>query len=273
MIERKAIRQFLTKAIDDRAVTGVFAVHGHIDDSGDRSFPGLFTDPTVNGRSRARVVWQHRTDQPPTATINSIRELTRDELPPAVLAYAPDATGGVEVVRTYLPTPRGNEILEGIKTGAIDEMSYAYDAIKYDFEETERGMVRNLYKAHLYDISDVLWGLNPATVAAKGQPMAEQTQAVLAAVKDLVSRYESLAALRAKDGRVLSSETRERIRSIRDGIDPGVDALIAVKTALNELLAATEPGKSLADDHQLRAEWQRMQPRIASLMREGVHLL
>jgi hypothetical protein len=244
MIERKAIRQFLTKAIDDRAVTGVFAVHGHIDDSGDRSFPGLFTDPTVNGRSRARFVWQHRTDQPPT-----------------------------EVVRTYLPTPRGNEILEGIKTGAIDEMSYAYDAIKYDFEETERGMVRNLYKAHLYDISDVLWGLNPATVAAKGQPMAEQTQAVLAAVKDLVSRYESLAALRAKDGRVLSSETRERIRSIRDGIDPGVDALIAVKTALNELLAATEPGKSLADDHQLRAEWQRMQPRIASLMREGVHLL
>lgn len=83
----------------------------------------------------------------------------------------PEATGGLLVVRDYLRTPRGDEILEGIKSGAIAEMSFGYDPLKFDFEEVETGdgklLVRNLREGRLYDTSDVNWGMNAATTAAK----------------------------------------------------------------------------------------------------------
>ena len=41
------------------------------------------------------------------------------------------------VTRTYLDTPRANEVLAGLKAGAIAEMSYAYDVTKWDYEEID----------------------------------------------------------------------------------------------------------------------------------------
>ena len=87
---------------------------------------------------------------------------SREELPAEVLAKAPDATGGAEVTREYLTTERGDEILSGIVAGAINEMSYGYDAIKYSFENTPEGkQVRNLQEVRLWDISDVTFGHEP----------------------------------------------------------------------------------------------------------------
>lgn len=170
-MEYKAFPQF-HKAIEERTVTGLVAIHGNVDAGGDRSWPGSFADVRDNGRMRARFVWQHRTDEPPTAAINYLREVPRAELPEAVLRFAPDATGAVEVSRTYLDTPRGNEILAGIRSGAIEEMSYAYEIPPggADIEEVDGRTIRNIRKVRVFDISDVLWGMNPATVASKGLP-------------------------------------------------------------------------------------------------------
>jgi HK97 family phage prohead protease len=256
MPEYKAGPAF-TKSISDRTVVGLFAIHGNIDEGMDRSHPGSLAKTTINGRTRARFVWQHRTDEPPVAKIDQIREVTRAELPQTVLAYAPDATGGVEVTRTYLDTPRGSEILAGIKAGAIEEMSYAYDVIRFDEEVVEgRGRIRNLYEMSLYDISDVLWGMNPATVGSKGLPLELEHQAVLAAVDAHIKRYQALASLRAKEGRVLSGDNRKRIES-------AVEALAGATTALTELLAATEkpdPAKALP----LWLEWQRLEASLGA---------
>jgi hypothetical protein len=71
------------------------------------------------------------------------------------------------VTRKYLDTDRGNEILEGIKAGAINEMSFGFNPIKYDFEDVDGMLVRNLKEVRLWDTSDVNWGANPATVASK----------------------------------------------------------------------------------------------------------
>lgn len=249
MPEYKALPQF-TKAIEGRTVSGIFAVHGNVDEGGDRSWPGSFAAIAVNGRTRARFVWQHRTDEPPIAAIKSIREVGREELPPAVLAYAPEASGGVEVVREYLDTPRGNEVLTGITAGAIEEMSYAYDVTRFDFEETDKGQVRNIREVKLYDISDVLWGMNPATVGAKGLPLEIEQQTALAAVDAYIRRYQSLAALRAKEGRVLSGDNRKRIES-------AVEALAGASDALKTLLTMTEPQKAtMRDTQQLYQQWQ-----------------
>jgi HK97 family phage prohead protease len=256
-VEYKHLPQFI-KDISGRQVVGIFAVHGNIDEGGDRSWPGSFANVAVNGRTRARFVWQHRTDEPPIAAITSIREVDRTGLPSAVLGYAPDATGGVEVTRAYLDTPRGSEVLAGIQAGAIDEMSYAYDATRFDFEAVEgKGQVRNIREVKLYDISDVLWGMNPATVGSKVLPLEDEHQAALAAVDGYMTRLRALHSLRAKEGRTLSDVNRKRISG-------AIEAMSAAIGDLKELLAATEP-KSFRDTHMLRAEWERTRARLRQL--------
>lgn len=247
-MEYKSVAQNI-KAIEGRLVTGIFAVHGNVDKGNDRGFPGLFGSATVGGRMHARFLWQHDSSAPPIAAIKSIRDIARDELPSAILSFAPDATGGVEVVREYLDTPRASEVLAGIKAGAIDEMSYAYE-VTDSVDETVGGvLVRNIYKAHLYDISDVNWGMNPATLGAKGQPIDVQHTTALAAVADYIRRYKTLSELRAKEGRVLSGDNRKRIEN-------AMEALTNATDALQGLLAATEPQKS--DALAAFAEFQRI---------------
>lgn len=275
-IEYKAVKAF-TMGIEDRTVTGIFCVHGNLDDGdgwtsrGDRSHPGLFGDFTVEGRRRAVFLWQHDAHAPPTAKIDQLFEVAAADLPAAVRLYAPDASGGVGVKRTYLDTPRGNEVLSALKAGAISEMSYAYDPTRWDYEKQDEGdrqlPIRNLYQADLYDISDVNWGMNPATSAdgLKGRPIAVEHATVLAAVAAYTERYQQLSDLRAKEGRVLSGENRERIKA-------AVSALDDASAALNDLLTATEPKDPKQDrrnTQQLYHEWARLRQAARTL---GEHL-
>jgi HK97 family phage prohead protease len=274
-IQYKALPQF-TMGIEDRTVTGCFCVHGNVDDGdgwtsrGDRSHPGLFGDFTVNGRKRVVFLWQHRMGEPPTATIDRLFEIDKADLPAPVRLYAPDATGAVAVTRTYLDTPRGNEVLAGLKAGAIKEMSYAYDVKRYDLEYADDSRealpVRNIYEADLLDVSDVNLGMNPATSAdgsKNGQPLHIEHATVLAAVRGYTDRLEALASLRAKEGRVLSGENRTRIET-------AIVALADATKTLNDLLVATEPKQqqtpgALAETRQLYMEWQAQRARLRNL--------
>jgi len=250
-----------TMGIEGRTATGITAVHGNVDEGGDRSYPGLFGDFTVNGRQRAKFLWQHDSSQPPISTIDQVFEVNRADLPPAVLQYAPEATGGTAVKRTYLDTPRANEVFAALKAGALTEMSYAYEAKHFDFTQQGERQVRELYKAEVYDFSDVNWGMNPATSAdgQKGAPMIVEHATVLAAVDAYIQRYKALAELRAKEGRVLSGDNRKRIES-------AIEALSGAQKALTDLLAATEP-KSATDVRQL---WLQTQATLARL--NGAHI-
>lgn len=165
-MEIKATSHFI-KSISDRTVTGIFAVHGNVDSGGDRSWPGAFNKTISDNASRFRFLWQHDASAPPIAKVDSVTEISRDQLPADVLAKAPDATGGVEITRTYLKTARADEVLTGIQAGALNEMSYAYDAVRFDFTTEAEKQVRNLYEVRLYEASDVNWGMNAATVGAK----------------------------------------------------------------------------------------------------------
>jgi hypothetical protein len=255
-LQYKALPAF-TLGIDGRTVTGVFAVHGNVDSGGDRGNPGMFGDGMVNGRMRAKFLWQHDCDDPPIATIDRLFEIAAADLPPAVRLYAPDATGGTGVQRTYLDTEEANAVFAGIVAGAITEMSYAYETKTWTISELEGGAtVRDLIAVDLFDISDVNWGMNPATsgTGAKRQPIAAHHEAVLAAVSDYISRYQELSSLRAKEGRVLSGESRKRIET-------ALEALSGAADALRGLLAATEPAKAdqagAAEAAQLFAAFER----------------
>lgn len=155
-------------SITDRTIVGIFAIHGNIDSYQDISHPGSFSKTLAERGSRIKFLWGHDTlGGPPIAKITGLREIARDELPDQVLALAPAATGGVEVTREYLKNDRAERVFEAVATGANDEMSYAYDAIRMDFSEVDGVKVRNLREIRLWEVSDVTFGANPATQGAK----------------------------------------------------------------------------------------------------------
>lgn len=242
-MEIKATPHFI-KSIDDRTVTGIFAVHGNVDSGYDRSHPGAFAKTISERGGDVRFLWGHDFMSPPVAKIDSLRELSRDELTTLVLGKAPEATGGVEVVRTYLDTPRGNEILAGVKSGAISEMSYAYDALQFDFEEADGKQVRNLRQVKLYEVSDVNFGMNPATQGAKGLDVFANIAAYLAAFKAgarhsggdtaLINQIvENAIALGATNAKLITAD--DATKTEQPTATPASVDLISLRNALHKI--------------------------------------
>lgn len=228
------------KLIDDRTVAGFASVFGNVDSGYDRVWKGAFKKTIKERASRVRHLWMHEAYSPPSAVIKELKEVDAGELPDQVREQYPEVTGGLLVVREYLRTPRGDEILEGVKSGAINEMSFGYDAVKFDFEEIkgeneDRGiMVRNLRELRLWDTSDVNWGMNSATVAAKIAPMLEAYKervdpAQYALLSQLITVAETATQPEQllKAGRVLSARNLERLKNALD--------------VLSEILLSAEP--------------------------------
>lgn len=221
------------KLVDGRTVTGFAAITGNIDMGNDRIIKGAFRKTLKEQGSRIKHLWMHDPYQPPAAAIKEISEVGVEQLPETLVAEHPEITGALMVTREYLDTPRGNELLAGIKAGAISEMSFAYDPIKFDFEKTDdTTTVRNLREVRLWDVADVTWGMNGLTIAAKA--------------RDGRAEYllQELAAY--KSGRVLSARNLGRLK----------EAL----ATLEEILLAAEPPE---DDEDLKALTQQVLSRLA----------
>lgn len=164
------------KEIDGRTVVGFPAVIGNIDSGRDRIHKGAFKKTIKEGAKRVRHLWQHDFEAPPIAKIVSLEEVSRDDLPEEIIRSFPDAVGGLKLTREYLHTPRAEEVFQGIVSGAISEMSFGYDPVKFDFEEVKDvGVTRNLREVRLWDTSDVNWGMNPATIASSKAIAFEDT--------------------------------------------------------------------------------------------------
>lgn len=238
-MEYKALPSFV-KAIDGRTVTGIASVFGNIDSYGDIVFKGAFKKTIEENGSRVKHLWMHDVWMPPTAKIIELSEVGRGELPDVVKEKFPQAKGGLQVVREYLDTPRGNEILAGIQAGAINEMSFGYDALKWDIEELKEGeqryIVRNLREVRLWDTSDVTFGANEATVASKS--------AIDTELQFAVKRIKSL--LDTKAGRVLSASNLEKLKNA-----------LAV---LSEILLSAEPSE---DDESLKSLTEQVLQKLA----------
>ncbi len=234
---------YFVKELDKktRTVTGIFAVHGNVDSGGDMSENGSFEKWLKEGRSRVRFLWNHNSMNPPIASIKDVREVGRDELPEKVMEWAPEATGGVMVKREYYEDiPLSEWVFKSIEKGDITEMSYAYDVHEYTIKEREDGMrpMRILKEVQLYDISDVNWGMNPATAGVKGLPVSgttfvQHSALVESTVEEFLARVKDRKNFRAEEGRSLSEQTRGR--------------LTKMVSELEAVLAETAPKADMAD--------------------------
>lgn len=166
----KNLPYFEIKAADDasgsRVRKGICAVFGNVDSWGDRILNGAFAKTIAEGRDRVKHLWNHSFSEVPIAKIVELKEIGREELPLEVLEYAPEATGGLLVAREYLNSEKANAVLEAMDAGVITEMSFGYDVLKSAESEEEDRKIRNLVELKLFDTSDVIWGMNAATVAA-----------------------------------------------------------------------------------------------------------
>lgn len=162
---------------DDRVRRGVCAVFGNVDSVGDRIHPGAFSKTIKENLKSIKHLWNHDFWNPPIASIVELRELSKNELPKEVLEKAPEATGGLLVARKYYEgNPLSDWVLKAIDAGDVNEMSFAFDVVKYEITEEETGFddmpkrrIRELRELRLYDTSDVNWGANGATVALGGK--------------------------------------------------------------------------------------------------------
>jgi HK97 family phage prohead protease len=183
MHEMKSMPTF-TKSIQGREVTGIFSVFSNVDHYADVAMPGSFTKTFKERGTKVYHLWMH-SDQPPTAIVKSLREVSRNELPEDAKSAYPEATGGAEVTREYLDTPRADEIYAAIKAGSPLQMSYAYDPIKIAMETRDGAKVRLLQEQRLYETSDVIYGANDGTSAAKSlaAPSASKIRRALQSLK------------------------------------------------------------------------------------------
>jgi len=177
-LERKSFKAHI-KAVEDRTVTQIFSVFDVIDSYQERVKPGAFKKTISERMNRIKVLWQHNYYQPPIATLDAAREIERNEIPVEILEQFPSASGALEADVTYLNTDRGEEVLVGIKEGAITENSIGFDVIQEVKTEIEvadvKIKVRDLIELRLWDLSPVNWGANPATYMANSAIPFEST--------------------------------------------------------------------------------------------------
>lgn len=206
---------FTKDKLGKRTRAGIFAVMGNRDSGGDRLMNGCFEKTFNEGRDRARHLWNHDFSAPPTAKVEELYEIGKADLPEKVLEYAPDATGGAVVVRTYLDTERGNEILTALDAGAVDEMSFAFDAVKREHVEEEingvKFQTRVVREVRHYESSDVLWGMNAATLATRSSVLLFQLKTLLAEFKTRDTHMvtaEEIAEVRALLDQLQNAEAK-----------------------------------------------------------------
>jgi phage head maturation protease len=111
--------------VSSRDVTTLFSVDC-LDSVGDITPTSAFRMVTKARPETIPHLFMHDLNSAAIAVMRSFQELTRADLPEDVQREHPDATGGMACVSTFLTTPRGDEIFQGIKAGIPYQASFGY---------------------------------------------------------------------------------------------------------------------------------------------------
>ena len=163
---------------DEGIVEGFAAIFGNIDHQGDRIHPGAFTQTLNNPPDGMPQLlgWQHTLDHPFGRT-TSLTEVGRDELPPEILARAPDATGGLKFkARIAISSSVNKERLALMKDEAqvVKGSSIGFDTFKADFtvdrsEGAKETHIREIREVRLWEVSVVALGANSAAAVTSAK--------------------------------------------------------------------------------------------------------
>lgn len=195
MSERKVTTlQLEADGNEDGSLRAVFSTFGIVDSDNDVVMASAFTDGQT-----VPLVWAH--------------DWTRI-IGKGVIEVQPDRAvfnGGL-----FTDTHDGLEAYRTLKNMVdLMEFSWAFNPLETHRESRDGRNIRVITRSEVFEVSPVLVGANRETgiLDLKGRyPSFEaQIEAVLAAVLDVKERAGSLAELRAKEGRMISTARRERL--------------------------------------------------------------
>ena len=211
---------------DRRTFEGYAAVFGNIDEGGDRIKQGAFKK-TLSERFPKKMIktlWLH------CDPLGMPLEFKEDD-------------HGLFFRSSVSQTTLGNDSLELMRDGVVNQMSFGYDIIKAETTVEDKEEILELIELKLFEISPVLW------------PMNEQT--AITAVKALISAAplpENVKALLELAARLGTEKKTDKPADSDSNI-----LLIRTEQAAQEFLArledmkalGTQPGKSTEGNEPL----------------------
>jgi hypothetical protein len=228
-MDTKALRGVEIKDAAKGEVTAVFATLDVVDHDGDVTRPGAFED----GAAVRISAYGHASWGGVLPVGKGVIRATGKE---AVLEgqFFLDTTGGRDTF----------EVVKQLGEAGLQEWSYGYDAVEYSFGEHDGKRVRFLDRLKVHEVSPVLLGagIDTRVLSTKGrQTFAEESAAVLAAVRELGDRAADVLAKRLEKGKGLGAESAALLGQVEaelkrlagllgrpetdDEPDPGLDEL------------------------------------------------
>lgn len=124
---------------DQGSFTGLAAVYGNVDFSGDLIEPGAFTKTLADHGSEVPILWQH------------------DLKEPIGLGAVSDSIDGLQIKgRLALESPVAQKAYALMKAGVVKGLSFGFDTVRRGFEDG----VRHLKEVKLWEVSLVTIGAN-----------------------------------------------------------------------------------------------------------------
>ena len=220
----KTYRKSLPFELKAASTTGefraVFATFNVIDHDGDVTVPGAFKDGTE-------------------VIIGSFGHKTADLPVGKGVIVANDREASVEG-QFFLDTGPGKDTYQTVKNlGGLGEWSYVFSVLKQSFGEIDGRPVRYLEDMKVFSVDPVLAGagIDTRTTDIKGLSFLEHVEDVDEAVREFVSRVKARAAVREKEGRMLSTANVERLKGIAESLKSSAGDL-------EKLLETAEPKQS-----------------------------
>ena len=135
------------KAADDGSMkfTCYGNVKGNVDHALDKTMNGAYLDSIKRHKSDGtmpKMFWSHNPAKPPIGVWLDMEEDER----------------GLKMTGEFLDTPRGRELYEAYKKGAIDSFSIGYNVIEEKWNQLEG--YNELHKIHVVEVSCVNFACN-----------------------------------------------------------------------------------------------------------------
>lgn len=212
-LERKVTIVQKASAGDDGtgSFEGYGSTFGHVDSYGDRIMPGAYADTIENFLKRGASLLSHDWASLPIGTITEAKE---DSIGLWLLSHY-HSIQSAQDARTVAK--------ERIDRGANVGLSIGYMATdwKYVREEGADWPIRELLAIELFEISQVLVpadsyaGVNGVK---SGIPFVDEAEELVTSAESFVKRSQAIHALRAKDGRDVSTASKERIQKVAESL-------------------------------------------------------
>lgn len=221
-LERKVTIVQKATAGDDGtgSFEGYGSTFGHVDAYNDRILPGAYEDTIPDFLKRGASLLSHDWANLPIGTITEAKE---DAIGLWLLSHY-HSIQSAQDARTVAK--------ERIDRGANVGLSIGYLARdwKYVREDGSDWPIRDLLKIDLFEISQVLVpadsyaGMNGVK---SGIPFVDEAEELVTSVESFVKRTQAIHALRAKDGRDVSTASKDRVKEVATKLSDLMEELTA----------------------------------------------